>query len=166
MTYNPKNLASERKKILEISKKCNNNFEKIKQALEQIIKNRESDKNNITSKNLSINIGNERQNYQKEKSERDNDINIFTQKLKESYTKLNPKLKQATPQEIQQAQKAISPENQRKLKKAGIQPQEYAQFLLTKEAIFQHDEKTPETREFLDALKTLESSLGLKTDRI
>lgn len=103
---------------------------------------------------------------QKNINERNNNLQKLIQKTQESYTKLNPKLKQATPQQIQQAQKAISPENQRKLQKAGIKPQEYAQFLLTKEAIFQHDEKTPETRAFLDALKTLESSLGLKTDRI
>ena len=57
------------------------------------------------------------------------------QKTKEAYQKLNPALRQHTPDELNSKVSTLSPVVRAKLKKNNIAPAEYANFLLSREKI-------------------------------
>lgn len=84
------------------------------------------------------------------------------QQVRESHALLSENLKNFPQEQLQAKLSQLKPETQKKLQKQGISTTEYASFLLSRELIDQHKDQSPQTLDFLESLKSLESMLGIR----
>ena len=83
------------------------------------------------------------------------------EKTKQLQSSLKPEY-QPTQSQINEKIKTLSEETKAKLKSSGLSETDYAKFLASKEALFSAGDNSQESRDFLDSLKELNQSLGIR----
>lgn len=83
------------------------------------------------------------------------------EKTKQLQSSLKPEY-QPTQSQINEKIKTLSEETKAKLKSSGLSETDYAKFLASKEALFSAGDNSQESRDFLESLKELNQSLGIR----
>ena len=92
-------------------------------------------------------------------------INIETQEKFKRTLELQSSLKpeyQPTQAQITAKVQSLSPETKAKLKSSGLSETDYAKLLASKDSLFSAGDTSQESRDFLDSLKELNQSLGIR----
>ena len=92
-------------------------------------------------------------------------INIETQEKFKRTLELQSSLKpeyQPTQAQITAKVQSLSPETKTKLKSSGLSETDYAKLLASKDSLFSAGDTSQESRDFLDSLKELNQSLGIR----
>lgn len=163
-------------KIQEINKQYSNKPEKTILVLKKIIQNKINDtfikknKSQLLKPNTMRFANTEKPSKFQELLNKDNNkkeqvkrkIEQIIQRVNESFKDLSDPYKNFTTEQIQSKTAQLWPETQKKLQNQGIDPREYASFLLSRELIDQNKDQSPQTLDFLESLKSLESTLGIR----
>ena len=83
------------------------------------------------------------------------------EKTKQLQSSLKPEY-QPTQAQITAKIQSLSPETKAKLKSSGLSETDYAKFLASKDVLFSARDTSQESRDFLDSLKELNQSLGIR----
>ena len=83
------------------------------------------------------------------------------EKTKQLQSSLKPEY-QPTQAQITAKIQSLSPETKTKLKSSGLSETDYAKFLASKDSLFSANDTSQESRNFLDSLKELNQSLGIR----
>lgn len=83
------------------------------------------------------------------------------EKTKQLQSLLKPEY-QPTQAQITAKVQSLSPETKTKLKSSGLSETDYAKFLASKDSLFSAGDTSQESRDFLDSLKELNQSLGIR----
>lgn len=92
-------------------------------------------------------------------------INTETQEKFKRTLELQSSLKpeyQPTQAQITAKVQSLSPETKTKLKSSGLSENDYAKLLASKDSLFSANDTSQESRDFLDSLKELNQSLGIR----
>ena len=81
--------------------------------------------------------------------------------LKQLQSSLKPEY-QPTQAQITAKVQSLSPETKTKLKSSGLSETDYAKLLASKDSLFSANDTSQESRDFLDSLKELNQSLGIR----
>ena len=81
--------------------------------------------------------------------------------LKQLQSSLKPEY-QPTQAQITAKVQSLSPETKAKLKSSGLSETDYAKLLASKDSLFSANDTSQESRDFLDSLKELNQSLGIR----
>ena len=81
--------------------------------------------------------------------------------LKQLQSSLKPEY-QPTQAQITAKVQSLSPETKAKLKSSGLSETDYAKFLASKDSLFSAKDTSQESRDFLESLKELNQSLGIR----
>ena len=83
------------------------------------------------------------------------------QKVLKAQSSLKPEY-QPTQAQITAKVQSLSPETKTKLKSSGLSETDYAKLLASKDSLFSANDTSQESRDFLDSLKELNQSLGIR----
>lgn len=83
------------------------------------------------------------------------------EKTKQLQASLKPEY-QPTQAQITEKVQSLSPETKAKLKSSGLSETDYAKLLASKDSLFSAGDTSQESRDFLDSLKELNQSLGIR----
>ena len=83
------------------------------------------------------------------------------EKTKQLQSSLKPEY-QPTQAQITAKVQSLSPETKTKLKSSGLSETDYAKFLASKDSLFSANDTSQESHDFLDSLKELNQSLGIR----
>lgn len=83
------------------------------------------------------------------------------EKTKQLQSSLKPEY-QPTQAQITAKIQSLSPETKTKLKSSGLSETDYAKFLASRDSLFSANDTSQEARDFLDSLKELNQSLGIR----
>lgn len=133
-----------------------------KSSKNQIIKPKATQEQKKPSNNASELLNRIVNKNSKEKFKKLNEQQIAIQKVNESFKNLSQKHKATDSIQIKEKLGTFSPELQKKLEKNNLSAESYASFLLAKESIQRMDDQSPQTLDFLESLKSLESTLGIR----
>ena len=165
-------------KILKkLKSKLNNEWKKIEEALNEISREEEELNNNTieireptdeTENRLKDNsIFKEMQSSFKNVLESVRTvINNFKTMTQESFNKLANNYKEFTQEELDQKKSALPEDTKKKLAENNINEEEYIQYTISRDKIYEQwtDDHTPETRDFLNNLKSLEDTLWIRNE--
>ena len=90
-----------------------------------------------------------------------NHIKQTIQKVLKAQSSLKPEY-QPTQAQITEKVQSLSPETKTKLKSSGLSEIDYAKLLASKDSLFSAGDTSQESRDFLDSLKELNQSLGIR----
>ena len=90
-----------------------------------------------------------------------NHIKQTIQKVLKAQSSLKPEY-QPTQAQITAKVQSLSPETKTKLKSSGLSETDYAKLLASKDSLFSAGDTSQESRDFLDSLKELNQSLGIR----
>ena len=90
-----------------------------------------------------------------------NHIKQTIQKVLKAQSSLKPEY-QPTQAQITAKVQSLSPETKAKLKSSGLSETDYAKLLASKDSLFSAGDTSQEARDFLDSLKELNQSLGIR----
>lgn len=99
-------------------------------------------------------------NFKKFESQK-NHIKQTIQKVLKAQSSLKPEY-QPTQAQITAKVQSLSPETKAKLKSSGLSETDYAKLLASKDSLFSAGDTSQESRDFLDSLKELNQSLGIR----
>ena len=83
------------------------------------------------------------------------------EKVLKAQSSLKPEY-QPTQAQITAKVQSLSPETKAKLKSSGLSETDYAKLLASKDSLFSAGDTSQESRDFLDSLKELNQSLGIR----
>lgn len=85
---------------------------------------------------------------------------------KESHKKLATEYKAVTADEFNQKKSNLPEDTKKKLEENNVNVEEYIQYTISRDKIYEQwtDDNTPETRDFLNNLKSLEDTLWIRTE--
>ena len=81
--------------------------------------------------------------------------------VKQLQSSLKPEY-QPTQAQITAKVQSLSPETKTKLKSSGLSETDYAKLLASKDSLFSANDTSQESRDFLDSLKKINQSLGIR----
>ena len=90
-----------------------------------------------------------------------NHIKQTIQKVLKAQSSLKPEY-QPTQAQITEKVQSLSPETKTKLKSSGLSETDYAKLLASKDSLFSAGDTSQESRDFLESLKELNQSLGIR----
>ncbi len=99
-------------------------------------------------------------NFKKFESQK-NHIKQTIQKVLKAQSSLKPEY-QPTQAQITAKVQSLSPETKAKLKSSGLSETDYAKLLASKDSLFSAGDTSQESRDFLESLKELNQSLGIR----
>ena len=101
------------------------------------------------------------QNSLNEARQEESSILKQVEHLKQLQSSLKPEY-QPTQAQITAKVQSLSPETKTKLKSSGLSETDYAKLLASKDSLFSANDTSQESRDFLDSLKELNQSLGIR----
>ena len=120
-------------------------------------------KNKVTENQEPKSLTNDDKINKKLDSQSTNRMKILKQveHLKQLQSSLKPEY-QPTQAQITAKVQSLSPETKTKLKSSGLSETDYAKLLASKDSLFSANDTSQESRDFLDSLKELNQSLGIR----
>lgn len=120
-------------------------------------------KNKVTENQESKSLTNDDKINKKLDSQSTNRMKILKQveHLKQLQSSLKPEY-QPTQAQITAKVQSLSPETKTKLKSSGLSETDYAKLLASKDVLFSARDTSQESRDFLESLKELNQSLGIR----